>query len=172
MKQVVRDSAGMTVVEVIIALGVVTVGLLALISAMPRGTSLIGESNLKTTATFLAQQRLEQVKNAQWTFATPCPGVASPAGCDSLGGSSSNGGAAVAAWPDEPAVTSYPRFQRQVRICDCSVAACNAVCGIVSTNQVRRVGVTVTFTPMAGTGQMSGATPESVVLVTLVAQRP
>ena len=161
----------MTVVEVIIALGVITVGLLALIAAVPMSTSLIGESNLKTTATFLAQQRLEQIKNAQWTLATPCPGVTTPAGCDGVGGAGSDDSTVVSKWPDELAVASYPQFQRQVRICDCA-AACNALCGIVATNQVRRVRVTVTFSPLAGTGQRINATPESVELITLIAKRP
>ena len=172
MTAILRDDAGMTVAEVIVALAVITVGLLALISAMPRSTSLIGESNLKTTATFLAQQRLEQIKNAAWTLATPCPGLANPAGCDGVGGAGSDGAAAVAAWADETPVASYPGFQRRVRVCDCSVGACNAPCGIVATNQVRRVAVAVTFSGMTGTGQFNTATPESVTLVTLVTQRP
>jgi len=165
------DDSGMTVAEVIVALAIIAVGLVALISAMPRSTSLIGESNLKTTGTFLAQQRLEQLKNAAWTASTPCPGATAPA-CDALGGAGSAGDAAVGAWPDETPVASYPRFQRQVRICDCSVAACNVPCGIVATNQVRRVVVAVSFSRMTGTGQLSSATPETVTLVTLVAQRP
>src|ERR1700675_4160100 len=86
----IRDKAGMPVVEVVIALGIIMVGLVALIAAMPLGISRIGDSNLKTTATFLAQQSLEQIKNAQWTTAA-----------DTLGGRGSSGTAAVAQWPDE-----------------------------------------------------------------------
>lgn len=170
-----QDNAGMTVVEVIIALGIVTVGLVALIAAMPLSTSLIGESNLKTTATFLAQQRMEQIKNAQWTGAT-----------DTLGGAGSNGGAAVAQWPDEDYDTiAFPgaancgatdrsggcRFRRQVRISDCSVVSCSGIpIGTVSINTLRQVTVTVLFRPLAGTG-MTQATEESVELVTLIAKR-
>lgn len=167
----VRDEAGMTLVEVIVAAGVVIIGLLALIAAMPMSTSLIGESNRKTTATFLAQQQLERIKNAAWTLVTPCPGLAAPAGCEGVG-KGSDGTSAVAAWPDETPVASHPSFQRRVRVCDCSVGACNAACGTVATNQVRRIAVTVTFSGMAGTGQLNNATPESVTLVTLVTQRP
>src|SRR6266542_2044298 len=100
-----RDTAGMTVAEVVIALGVITVGLVALIAVMPLSTSQIGEAHLKTTATFLAQQRLEQIKNARWSLTSPP---------DTLGGAGSNGNAAVAEWPDEATVPSYPQFQRQV----------------------------------------------------------
>ena len=171
----------MTVVEVIIALGVITVGLVALIAAMPLSTSLIGQSNLKTTATFLAQQRMEQIKNAQWTSTA-----------DSLGGAGSNGTAAVSVagypdrWPDEGYDTiAFPgaancgatdrsggcRFRRQVRISDCSIVACG---GIPTTtagiNTLRQVTVTVFFRPLAGTG-MTQATEESVQFVTLIAKR-
>jgi Tfp pilus assembly protein PilE len=173
-----RDDTGMTVAEVIIALGIITVGLLALIAAMPISTSQIGEANLKTTATFLVQQRLEQLKNAKWTTA--------PAS-DTLGGAGSNGTAAVAEWPDEDYHTiAFPgaancgatdrsggcRFRRQVRITDCSVVSCSGIAtATTSVNTVRQVTVTVFFFPLAGTG-MTQATEESVQFTTLMAKRP
>ena len=170
-KATLRDSAGMTVVEVIIALGVITVGLVALIAAMPLSTSLIGESNRKTTATFLAQQRLEQIKNAQWTAAA-----------DTLGGAGSNGTAAVAQWPDEGYNTivipmgagnaSYPRFRRQVRIRDCSVVACSGIpTATAGSNTLREVTVTAFFLPLSGVGTAL-ANEDSVQLATLIARRP
>ena len=128
-----QDTAGMTVAEVLLAVSIITLGLLALITAMPLSTSQIGEANLKTTATFLAQQRLEQIKNARWTTV---PSV------DSVGGGGSNGTAAVAQWPDEDYATiAFPgaancaagdrsggcRFRRTVRITDCSVVACSGI---------------------------------------------
>lgn len=180
---ILRDSAGLTVVEVLIAVGVITVGLVALIAAMPLGISLIGESNRKTTATFLAQQRMEQMKNARWTVAPP----------DTLGGAGSNGTAAVAQWADQPYDTivvpdtqpyanvcmptaqpgfaCYPGFRREVRIADCSVVACSGIAvGAVGANTMRQVTVTVFFRPLAGTG-MAQAAEESVQFVTLIAKR-
>jgi hypothetical protein len=168
MSVILRDSAGLTVVEVLIALGVITVGLVALIAAMPLGTSLIGESNRKTIATFLTQQRMEQIKNAQWTLAS-----------DKLGGAGSNGTAAVSVagfpdrWPDQDYGTnaSYPGFRREVRIADCSVFSCSGIAvGTVGINTMRQVTVTVFFRPMAGTG-MTQAAEESVQFVTLIAKR-
>jgi competence protein ComGC len=171
VKATLRDSAGMTVVEVLIALGVITVGLVALIAAMPLSTSRIGDSNLETTATFLAQQRLEQIKNAQWTTAA-----------DTLGGRGSTGTGAVAQWPDEAYNTivipmgagnaSYPRFRRQVRISACSVIACGGIpTGTEGINTLRQVTVTVLFFPLSGVGTAL-ANEESVQLVTLITQRP
>ncbi len=173
-----QDNAGMTVVEVMIALGVITVGLVALIAAMPLSTSLIGQSNLKTTAAFLAQQQMEKIKNARWT---------SGVGNDTLGGGGSNGTAAVSVagypdrWPDEDYNTivipmgaqnaSYPRFRRQVRIADCSVVVCSGIPPVPVLNTARQVTVTVSFFPLAGTG-VTLATEDNVRLVTLIAFRP
>jgi hypothetical protein len=177
MTAILRNNAGMTVVEVVIALGVIMVGLLALIAAMPLSTSLIGQSNLKTTAAFIAQQRLEQIKNAQWTTA--------PA-TDQLGGSGSDGTAAVGQWPDEAYGTIvFPgaancaqndrsggcRFRRQVRITDCSAAICSGIpIGTANVSNFRQVTVTVFFRPISGTGTTS-ASEESLQLVTLIARR-
>jgi Tfp pilus assembly protein PilE len=193
VKTTFRDNAGMTVAEVIIALGIITVGLLALIAAMPLSTSQIAEANLKTTATFLAQQRLEQIRNARWcatcgTDADSCPPAPETRCVDKLGGKGSNGDAAVSVagfpdrWQDEDYNTiviamgasnaRYPRFRRQVRIEDCSTVPCSGIAiGTVGINTLRQVTVRVFFFPVAGTG-MRGASEETVELVTLVARRP
>jgi hypothetical protein len=179
----------MTVVEVVIALGISMVGLLALIAAMPLSTSLIGQSNLKTTAAFLAQQRLERIKNAEW-----CAGCGNGgAAVDALGGAGSNGTQAVAVmghpdrWPDEdygtivfpgaPNCAAGDRsggcgFRREVRVTDCSIATCSAIpIGTATVRDVREVTVTVFFRPQSGVGTMS-ANVESVQLVTLITRRP
>ncbi|HMH51885.1 MAG TPA: hypothetical protein VK548_16735 [Candidatus Acidoferrum sp.] len=177
MTAILRDTAGMSVVEVVIALGVIMVGLVALLATMPLSTSSIAQSNLKTTATFLAQQRLEQIKNAQWC--PTCGGAG--AAVDTLGGGGSNGGAAVAQWPDEAYNTivvpsgntnaSYPRFRREVRIADCSVASCSGIAiGTASANTLRQVTVTVFFFGLTGAGLVT-ANEENVQVITLVARR-
>lgn len=175
MKLSLGNSAGLTLVEVVIALGVITVGLLALIAAMPLSTSLIGKSSRQTTAAFLAQQRLEQIKNAKWSFA--------PA-ADCLGVSASDTAAPVTAtwancpgaapggfvtYPDEGLNTmaGYPHYERRVRIRNCEVATCG-----MATATLRRVTVTVSFASMTGVGTLNAATPENVQLVTLLARRP
>ena len=177
MKAIIRDSAGMTIAEVLIALGVITVGLLALVATMPLSTSTIAESNLKTTATFLAQQRLEQIKNARWCLTCGVAGAA----VDTLGGDTSAGDAPVALWADEAYDTivvasgntnaNYPRFRRQVRIANCSLAVCSGIAvGTATVNTLRQVTVTVFFRPFTGPGTIS-ASEESVQTVTLIARR-
>jgi hypothetical protein len=158
------DCAGLTVVEVVIALGVTMVGLLALVAAAPLGTSLIGGSNRTTTATFLAQQRLEQIKSARWTVT---------GGVDTLGGAGSSGMAAVPQWADEGYGDNptYPHFRREVRIRDCSVSPCSGIpAGTGGANTLRQVTVTVFFQSLTGVGTAS-SDEQRVQLVTLIARR-
>jgi type II secretory pathway pseudopilin PulG len=196
MKPILGDSRGMTIAEVLVALGVIMVGLLALIATMPMSTSTITQANLKTTATFLAQQRLEQIKNAQWCFSCGAGGGA----VDTLCGTGLNGTAACLQWPDEaydtiaiPAgsacpttdtsVSCYPRFRRQTRIIDCSVVSCSGIAiGTATVSTLRQVTVTVWFVPLAATvaRDVSDTTTvsttadlgeEAVQLVTLITRR-
>jgi hypothetical protein len=174
---ILRESAGMTVAEVMISIGIITVGLLSLLAAMPLSTSGIAESNLKTTATFLVQQRLEQIKTATWTTV--------PA-TDEIGGAGSDGTAAIAQWPDEGYGTiGFPgaaacagdrsggcRFRRQVRIMDCSVVGCSGVpTGTTAANTLRQVTVTVFFSGVSGAGTTAPG-EEAVQIITLIARRP
>ena len=61
------DQRGMTVPEILAAVVVIMVALVALASAIPISAYGIQEGSQLTTATFLANQRLEQVKLKQWT---------------------------------------------------------------------------------------------------------
>jgi len=176
IKAAFTDDAGMTVIEVVVALGIITVGLLALVAAMPFSTSQIGGANLTTTATFLAQQRLEQIKNAPWTTAI-----------DNLGGAGLDGTSAPGQWRDEDYDSiAFPgagacaaadqsggcRFRRQVRIADCSVVSCSGIAtATAGINTLRQVTVTVFFFPLAPTG-MRSTTEQSLQLVTLISRRP
>lgn len=157
-----RDAVGMTVAEVIVALFIITVGLVGLMAAIPLSTSHIAEANRKTTAVFLAQQRVEQIKNARWTTV--------PA-ADTLGGAGSSGTAVVAQWADEAAVAGYPAFQRQVRIRDCSVAPGCGMALHATLATLRQVTVTVSFARMTGLGTLNSAPLETVQLVTYVARQ-
>ena len=141
---------------------------------MPLSTSLIGESGRKTTAAFLAQQRLEQIRNAKWTFApaADCLGVSASDTAAPVTATWANcPGAAPAGfvtYPDEDLNTmaGYPHYQRQVRVQNCDVASCG-----MATTTLRRVTVTVSFMPLTGV-RTPNAELENVQLVTLVARRP
>ena len=98
MSTLERDQRGMTLMETMIASSVVGVGLVAVSAAIPAATYGVQEGRQLTTATFLASQRLEQVRAARWE--------AGPPAVDELGISTGPAAApaagAVVTFPDEP----------------------------------------------------------------------
>jgi prepilin-type N-terminal cleavage/methylation domain-containing protein len=193
MPNILRDRRGMSLLEVLVAVGVIVVGLVGVMAVAPMATGAVGEANLKTTATFLAQQRLEEMKNMRWSTCNALD-LPNPAPCntDRLGGDESLGNAPVAAWPNEeyksivlcapddrsPATpdcprgaAKYPGFKRITRITDCSAAACGTLAADPSRATLRQISVTVFFAPHIGTGQL-GTNEEFVNITSLVARRP
>ena len=161
-RRVVFDSPGMTLAEVLVALPIITIGLLALLAAIPLSTFATQEGKQTSTATFLAGQRLEQVRNAQWSAipAVDQLGIsASPASPPQAG--------ATVTFADENPVGSYVGYRRQVRVTDCGVGG---GCGGVTSSGMRLVTVTVTYAPLSATGKDAPA-PRSVLVTMLVAQR-
>jgi prepilin-type N-terminal cleavage/methylation domain-containing protein len=182
--RLVSDQRGMTLAEVLVALPIITIGLLALLSAIPLSTYATADGNQTSTATFLANQRLEQVRNAQWSATcqvNPASGLVIPGAAtviDKLGVSAPDTAppkdpAAVVTFADESSVAApYTRYSRQVRITEPAAAAptCTAA-GVMSGTGRRVVTVTVTYTPLSATGSnaVSGTRPVSVTLE--IAQR-
>jgi len=170
------DQRGLTIIEIMIAIGIMSVGLAALFTAIPIAAYGIQEGNQLSTATFLANQRLEQVRNVRWTAAS-----GSFVACDNLGISASStaapttvssGAACTAAattFPDEsPMVAPYANYTRTVRITDCSVApGCS---GVVDAG-IRQVTVTVSYRPMTGVAVATSASTKSAVVTMYVAER-
>ena len=155
---------GMTLAEVLVALPIITIGLLALLAAIPLSTYSTQEGKHTSTATFLATQRLEQVRNAQWST---IPAV------DQLGISASATAAPQAAgattFADEtPVAAPYTAYQRQVRITDCGTGG---GCAGVTSSGMRLVTVTVSYAPLSATGQNGVPAARSVVVTMLIAQR-
>jgi prepilin-type N-terminal cleavage/methylation domain-containing protein len=163
----VGNQRGMTVVEMMIAIGIISVGLVALSSAIPLAAYGIREGSQLSTATFLANQRMEQVRNALWTA---CPEV------DHLGVSASATsppqGGGVTTFPDEnPLPSPYADYSRQVRITSVvDPAACPG--GELDTNPgLRQVTVTVRYRPMTGVGVAPAGTTKSTLVTMSIAQR-
>jgi type II secretory pathway pseudopilin PulG len=164
-----RDDAGITLVEVLVAVSIILVGLVSLLAVMPRSMGHIGQANFRTTAVFLAQERLEQVKNAVWTCfpsyadsqglsnpATSAPRV-STATCAAPLPLTITGNTATVTFPDEGynSIPGYPLYRRQVRIVDCGVApGCG---GGVLNSGIRQVTVSVFFRPLTGEGTINNA---------------
>jgi prepilin-type N-terminal cleavage/methylation domain-containing protein len=58
----IGNERGMTLVEILVAVVIITVGLTAIATGMQIATSGISQAQQETTATFLAEQRLEDIK--------------------------------------------------------------------------------------------------------------
>ncbi|MFQ5899103.1 MAG: prepilin-type N-terminal cleavage/methylation domain-containing protein [Candidatus Methylomirabilia bacterium] len=145
------NERGFTLVEVLIAIGLLTVGVVGIVGLVgvqsggaARGVSFgqaaITRSNALSSATMLAQARLEQIKNARYTAAQ-----------DDI--TSAN-------FPDEAYgdIAGYPNHRRTVTIQDGVPAA-----------GMKTLTVDVFFRPLQETGI---GQEEQVRLITMIAQRP
>lgn len=140
-----RDRAGLTLVEILVALGVLTIGVMTLFSAFAVAFSGVSSGRQSSTAVFLAVQRLEEIK-AFAMSPDPAQGFANV--------TSEN-------FPAEPysAISGYARYRRQVTIADSPVVPANT----------KRVRVAVLYRPTTAAGL---AVYESAVSVsTLIASR-
>ncbi|MBI4609154.1 MAG: hypothetical protein HY726_09105 [Candidatus Rokubacteria bacterium] len=153
----------MALAEILIALTLIVIGLLALAQAMQALAWNINQSSVKTKAVFLAQQRLEQVKNRVWWIGPPLQ--------DTLG-VSLDPASAPATFPDETYgnIPGYPNHRRAVRIIDCGAAP---GCGSppIESPALRLVTVSVSFRPFAVEGGVNATGEESLQVTTLVARR-
>ena len=167
------DQRGMTVAEVLIAIAIIAVGLVALLSAVPIAAYGIREGNELSTATFLAEQRMEQVRNTTWQAERPAPTATSPA-IDTLGLSASGARAPVdelgaATFADEtPMDAPYAGYVRTVRVTSCGTAP---GCGGVVDSALRQVTVTVSYRPTSGVGAAPAGASKAAVLTAYVARR-
>jgi prepilin-type N-terminal cleavage/methylation domain-containing protein len=164
---VTADQAGMSLPEVLIACVIVAVGLAGLLAAVPTASYGIQEGRQLSTATFLANQRLEEVRNAQWS---QCP-----AG-DTLGLSPSSAIAptagGVTTFPDElPMAAPYGDYSRTVRITGVQPGD-PCVGGVGGPNiGLRQVVVTVSYRPMAAGGLSASGSTKSAIVTMLFAER-
>src|SRR5262245_6712251 len=165
MRSLVHNETGMSLAEILVACVIIAIGLVGLLSAVPTASYGIQEGVQLSTATFLANQRLEQVRNAQWvaTPANDCLGIS--ASSTAAPTSATCNGAAVTTFVDEsPMAAPYAGFTRTVRITNCAVTAC----GTITDAELRQVTVTVTYQAVTATG-VGG--PKSAIVSMLTAQR-
>ena len=160
-----RDERGITVAEVLIAAAILALGLAALMSVVPVATYGVQDGAQTSTATFLAQQRMEEIRAATWDATTDCVGLSASAASAPAPSPAGTCGATTTTFADEASVTSFTQYARQVRITDCGVTAC----GSVTNSAMRLVTVTVTYRPLSAAGGSSANT--SVTLEWLIAQQ-
>lgn len=172
MRRAIRNERGMTLAEVLVALPIITIGLLALLSAIPLSTYATQEGSQTSTATFLANQRLEQVRNAQW-LAT-CPATIDTLGVSASSTSAPTSGGTTTFADESPMTGQYAAYTRQVRISDsvASTTTCNVATGaITGTYGIRTATVTVTYRPLSATGATATSGPRAVTVNMQIAQR-
>lgn len=98
-------AAGLTLLEVIFAIALLSVGLLAVAVAFPAGISGVEQGRQQTTAVFLAEQRLEEIKATDFSNIT------------------------AANFPAEAfgTIATYPQFRRTVTITSSPGGVANTV---------------------------------------------
>ena len=176
-----RDQRGLSLVEVLVAAFLIAIGLVGVMYVVPISSYGVQEGKQMSTATFLAEQRLEEVRNAVWRLRDAslpttnpnreddCLGVSAGSAapstdrCVRANPTACAKGAACATFPDEANVDG---FARQVRVTNCGAGA---GCSGVVDEGLRMVTVTVTYTPLTGAGV--GAATKSMSLTLLVARR-
>lgn len=156
------DQRGMTLPEILAAVVVIMVALVALASAIPISPYGIQEGSQLTTATFLANQRMEQVKQRQWSEAQDEVGFsASSTAAPDIGGTTT--------FADEnPVAAPYTQFTRTVRITSCGAGA---GCGGIVDPFLRQVTVTVSYRPLTGRGQAATGSTKSAIVTMVVSRR-
>jgi prepilin-type N-terminal cleavage/methylation domain-containing protein len=144
LRALLPKKQGLTLAEVLAALAVLSIGLVALISLLPLAAAGVHEGAHRSQAVFLATQRLEQIRHAV--------------------GSSAD----LGSFADEPVLPPpHAAFDRAVRVWDCGLAP---GCSGIETPGMRQITVTVTY-PAAGPHGPSSANRGAVVLSTYVGSR-
>lgn len=157
----------MSLAEILIACVIVAIGLAGLLAAVPTASYGLQEGRQLSTASFLANQRLEEVRNAQWS---QCPAA------DTLGVSASSSVApaagGVTTFPDElPMAAPYGDYSRTIRISGVQPGD-PCIGGVGGPNiGLRQVVVSVSYRPMTGGGVSAGGSTKSAIVTMLFAQR-
>jgi hypothetical protein len=158
---------GSTLAEILVGLAITGVAPAALAVTIPVSSYAIQEGHQLSTATFLAEQAIERARASVWTQspAVDCLGVSAGDAAPVPAGSTCRG-AAGTQFPDETGgINGYPQYRRSVRITSCASTPCAGV----ATTGLRRVTVTVAYTPLVTIG--ASARPTTVQLEWLVAQK-
>ncbi|HBH04261.1 MAG TPA: hypothetical protein DDZ42_20505 [Candidatus Rokubacteria bacterium] len=152
-----RVECGFTLAEVLVATFVLSIGLLAVATGFQYATSGVETGKGETQATFLAEQRLEQLKNLAITsFNATCAPPHPSTTC--LGDTASLAGNVVSeAYGSIGGASSYRRTTRIQDNPGAAGAPCNTDCKLVT--------VSVFYKPVTGRGDLSQERQVTVVVM-------
>lgn len=168
------NECGLTLAEILAAIFIIGIGIVGLAVVVPISTFGVQEGNQLSTATFLAEEKLEQVRNAAWTAApaNDCLGVSASATAAPTvpTGSTCGGVAGGTTFTDETNVTGFSGYSRTVRITNCT-AGCGAAPNSITDANIRLVTVAVTYTPSTPVGAGASTATKSATLNLLISKR-
>ena len=175
-----RGESGFTLPEVLLAAMIITIAFVTLLAVIPYSSAAVQSGSQISTATFLADQKLEEAKLVPWT-ATPdndCLGVSNgsnapsvPGGTNcTLGANVYNGGQALPWAADQNAtqITNFNGYSRTVRIRDCNLGG---GCTGITDPGMRQVTVSVTYTPGFSVDSTTAVTSKTITATMIIAQR-
>lgn len=166
----IANERGLTLVEILVAAALIGIGLSGVLAVVPIASYGLQEGNQRSTATFLADERLEAVRNATWTGtpAVDCLGVSASAAAPPTTTTCTGHAGSYGPFPDEADVANFTGYSRTVRVTACSVAP---GCGGVTDAGMRLVTVAVSYRPMTGMAVAAAGTTKAVSVTLLIAQR-
>ena len=175
-----RGQSGFTLPEVLLAAMIITIAFVTLLAVIPYSSAAVQSGSQISTATFLADQKLEEAKLVPWT-ATPdndCLGVSNGSNAPSVPGGTSctlganvyNGGQALPWAADQNAtqITNFNGYSRTVRIRDCNLGG---GCTGITDPGMRQVTVSVTYTPGFSVDSTTAVTSKTITATMIIAQR-
>ena len=159
LTRILTGQRGFTLAEVLVAVVIIMVGLVAVASGFQYATSGVATGRGETIAIFLAEQRIEQVKTIAMTnYDPPYPGLSLATGTTTTEFCSGSTCQATA-------ITGTTSYTRVTTITDITTDA--GRCTGVTPLLCKRIRVAVTYRPVTSRGDVSQArTVELFAVVT------
>ena len=146
-----KEESGFTLVEILVAVFILMIGLVAVMQWFPLGTAGVETGRRQSTAVFLAEQQIEQIKAFALSTAAG-QGFANMPLCNPCAGAAPFGPAP----PNFNTIPGYPEYQRTVTI------------NLGPTGTTRLVRVQVQYRRVTGGAVLAGG--QQVDFTTLIAQ--